>query len=567
MRLSIKFKVIATMLIMLTLTLVTSYFSQTSLTKVKKTTLKIESGSSSRIPKIQKINTQYIETQTNMLIYFTETDLEKKTEVKEKQRELFINLGDEIASYLKSATEEQDIKNAKQLQETVENYSSYFESYILGNVRVSNVTDAGEKVGILLNDMITENTKESEEQHNTMVDTADQSLSTIRITNYIMVAVAILLVVFLMLIVVVPIEKVKSQLDNIIDKMNHNQFDMDERVVIKSKDEIGSLVGNINQLIGKMSGMVQLISDDAQRLIGSVQEVSKKVQTSNNSVGDISAAMEQLAASMQAATSSTQQVASHSEQVYEKIEKIAESAKDGSQFATELMGEARKSRLEAKESKTNTKEIVEDISSQLMTSIENSKQVNKIDELTEEILSISAQTNLLALNASIEAARAGEAGKGFSVVADEIRELADTSKATANTIQAISKNVMKAVHKLSEDSEKMVEFVEKAVLGDYDKFVLVAQHYYDGVNNFDEILQNYEITSTALKGTIHEIDVSLHMISSTIEDSTGAISTVAGNTSELVDAMAGVTEGMHVSELVSETLLEEVNKFTKQEVK
>ena len=89
-------------------------------------------------------------------------------------------------------------------------------------------------------------------------------------------------------------------------------------------------------------------------------------------------------------------------------------------------------------------------------SIENSKSVDEINELTSEILAISAQTNLLALNASIEAARAGEAGRGFSVVADEIRNLADQTKLSVSNIQAVSNVVTNSVNELVSTSNDII---------------------------------------------------------------------------------------------------------------
>lgn len=162
----------------------------------------------------------------------------------------------------------------------------------------------------------------------------------------------------------------------------------------------------------------------------------------------INAAMEEVA-------SHTESLNNQSVSVYQAMEQIVGEANSGSEFAKEIKERADELRESGQKRRMVTGEMASDINKLLQSSLEKSKDVEKINALTNDILDISSQTNLLALNASIEAARAGEIGKGFAVVADEIRNLADSSRETANHIQEISSEVTSSVRELAENANKM----------------------------------------------------------------------------------------------------------------
>ncbi len=195
----------------------------------------------------------------------------------------------------------------------------------------------------------------------------------------------------------------------------------------------------IRRLAESLEDLFTKIDSGTGQMTDVVDRVTDFVQASSDGTNEISVTMQGLAASMQEVSATTDEINSSTERNTQEIISITEECERGVAFAKECQMRAKHSEHTANEGRKSTDGMVSEIRAMLVESIENSKKVEEIKDLTGDILSIAAQTNLLALNASIEAARAGEAGRGFAVVAEEIGNLAgQTSCATSDINQIVT---------------------------------------------------------------------------------------------------------------------------------
>lgn len=446
-------------------------------------------------------------------------------------------------SYQKSkkAIDDYELNGMKNLNEAVEPIYKKFQSAI--------------------DDMQKVNSQKAEDSQGALGAAASQST----LAFVVLIALLVVSIGFCILMVVAtilrPTKHAIRHLNGIVRSIEQDHGDLTSQIQVKTKDEVGTLVVGINKFIDLLRDIIMEIKSDAVELQGNVEQVFNGVNTSNGDIKLVSEVMEKLSAGMEEVANHADHLNDQAGRVYEAMEHIAGEANNGSDFAKEIKDRANALQESGQRRRKMTAEMASEINTMLQSSLEKSKDVEKINVLTNDILEISSQTNLLALNASIEAARAGEVGKGFAVVADEIRKLADSSRETANNIQEISLEVNSSVGELADNANKMLTFIQNEVMPDYDNLVNTGNQYNDDANRIDTLMLQFADSATALKDTMHEMATLIHEISETINDSSNQVSGVSESVTALTDSMMDIQTSIRVTEDVSRRLDSEVAKF------
>lgn len=354
---------------------------------------------------------------------------------------------------------------------------------------------------------------------------------------------------------------INKQLRDVIATIEEGRGDLTKRVQCFCTDEIGTLAAGINTFIETLQGIMGQINASSGQLGTIVNLVSDKVSTANNNSFDISAVMEELSASMEEISSTITNIKENVNVVDDNIIELAEESQGMYNYAEEMQKRAENLEHNAVENKQNTSNVVNDIVNKLKQAIESSKSVDRVNDLTDEILSISSQTNLLSLNASIEAARAGEAGRGFAVVADEISQLANSSREAANNIQTINNMVVEAVKELTDSANSIVNYINENILPDYEGFVNVGKQYNEDAVHINEVVTRFNDMSDNLKRLMGSITESINGINSAVDESANGATNVAANTSDLVKDIGEIANAMDDNRQIAGNLTEEAERF------
>ncbi|MFN2339763.1 MAG: methyl-accepting chemotaxis protein [Halanaerobium sp.] len=333
-----------------------------------------------------------------------------------------------------------------------------------------------------------------------------------------------------------------------------------EKIDIDSDDEIGILARALNTMQNQLRGVIKNVSDIANNLAASSEELSASGE-------EVAAAAQQVGQSIQQVASGAEEQSAQVEETNSRMNELIGQINDVSYMSDEMEDQADNVMNNIKEGNTLVNNSVGQIEAVKNNSNEVSSRINKlgnlsnkIGEIVQLINNIAAQTNLLALNAAIEAARAGEAGRGFSVVADEIRQLAEESENATNQISSLVKEIQNgvgnAVEKMDETEAVVDQSVDaiKSTGSSFEKINKATTNLIELIGNIGLKAKNVGLNGKEVESIVQEIASVSEEAASNSEEVAAASEEQSSSTQEIVNASEELAN-------IANELTNAVNKF------
>ncbi|MEW6068841.1 MAG: phosphate/phosphite/phosphonate ABC transporter substrate-binding protein [Nitrospirota bacterium] len=302
--------------------------------------------------------------------------------------------------------------------------------------------------------------------------------------------------------------------------------------IASSLEQMNSAAAEISKIAEHLTASAEETSASMSEMVTSIsqvakitQELSVEVDSTTTSVEELSATTKEIVQRTQELTASSEETLAATEEILSSVKEVEQNAKKSAMFSEKVKNDASsfgiRSVEKTIEGMQNIKSSVEKTADLIMKLGSRSNEIGKILNVIEEI---TDQTTLLALNAAILASQAGEHGKGFSVVADEIKDLAErTSLSTqeiASLIQTVQKEVKDAIQAMNEGLKSV---------GDGLK---VADGASDALKKIIEVSKQSADMALAIDRSTEEQTKATRFVSASMERVKNMVSQVAMATSE-----------------------------------
>jgi methyl-accepting chemotaxis protein len=353
-------------------------------------------------------------------------------------------------------------------------------------------------------------------------------------------------------------------------------------------DEIGMMIRSFNQTLDKIREMVVNIKNKAQALYDIGNKLSDNMNETAASVNQITANVQSIKGRIMNQSASVTQTHVNMEQLTANIKKLDEHVDDQSIHVTQassaieqMVANIRSVTDTLVKNEENVKALMnasqvgrtglEDVAQNIQEISRDSEGLLQINSLMKNIAS---QTNLLSMNAAIEAAHAGDAGKGFSVVADEIRKLAETSGVQSKTIGTVLKKIKDSIDKISKSTENVLgkfEAIDSGVRIVADQTVIIrnameeqetgSRQVLEGISNVNEITRQVTISSDEMLKGANEVIKESNNLDDATKEISGGMKEMAVGTEQINTAVNLVNEISGENRENIDHLIKEVSRF------
>lgn len=381
---------------------------------------------------------------------------------------------------------------------------------------------------------------------------------TVILMSAIMLVIGFVVAIFISKYITKDLETVKKDIKSFAKgdfsiKMNEN--------AVNRKDEIGHIGKAIESMQKGIKSIIENVLKETNVIEEKIINTNIQLNRLQIDIESISATTQQLSAGLEETSASTYEINETAEDIETFIEETTLKAKEGKEAAEKIKRRAEELKSKVSTSNQEARSIYDKTHESMIKSIERTKSIAKIKMLSDAILNISEQTNLLALNAAIEAARAGEAGRGFTVVAEEVRKLAENSKDAAGEIQNVTKLVIESVDSLVLESKNMLQFMDGNVLRDYETLVEAGEQYNSDAVFVDNLVSNFLSTAEKLNESISSIVQMIGEINSAASEGANGSTNIAERSIEIANSVREIISHAEITKESSNRLVEEVREF------
>ncbi len=569
---SVKWKGLFSVVLLAALLVILGFSGMNNLDRINAASVEISDNYAQSIALLGSISADFESLNQVIYAYALSEDSSKMNSLTSKAESLMERIADTCMQFEQNLDEGEETKSYNNFMSLYNQYITYF-NQVLEHSNSNNddqatamvnreITNISSQLEVSIAHMTQANNSGMEQAKEEQARIYNASKSTTIAIMIVAVIGVVLAIIVTTAEIAKPLERMKNELNEIVDGIKNNAGDLTKRVTTVGRDEIGQLGRGVNVFIDTLQEIMKQIKDSTDSLNNIVANVISKVGTANDDSNNISAVMEELSASMEEVASTITNIETNTTDADSDIVELASSSQELLDYAVDMHKRAEELEHKAVANKQSTSDVVNEIIGKLQSAIEGSRSVERVNELTDEILNISSQTNLLALNASIEAARAGDAGRGFAVVASEISKLAESSRTTANNIQTINNMVVEAVKELTRSADQIVSYINDNILPDYDGFVNSGKQYNEDAVHVNVTVNSFNEMSSKIRKLMTEITDSIRGISTAIDESANGVSSAALNTGDVVKDIVAIASEMDNNKDIADMLGTQARRFT-----